>query len=175
MNIYIVILVVVAIIAILSLITFISLNKLKGYKEKMDIAEKNIDSCLDKKLELIISINGDIKKIITEKDYLKDYVGIKDLIMTNIEKDIKLNEAYSLINKLIVDNDKLSKNDKVNKKMAELRKNDEKLVSSKNLFNKAALVSNNTIKTFPNNIVSKLFNYKIRSYYNNKAEDVDNF
>lgn len=175
MNIYIVILVVVVIIAILSLITFISLNKLKGYKEKMDIAEKNIDSCLDKKLELIISINGDIKKIITEKDYLKDYVGIKDLIMTNIEKDIKLNEAYSLINKLIVDNDKLSKNDKVNKKMAELRKNDEKLVSSKNLFNKAALVSNNTIKTFPNNIVSKLFNYKIRSYYNNKAEDVDNF
>lgn len=175
MNIYIVILVIVAILSILILITFISLNKLKGYKEKMVIAEKNIDTCLDKKLELIISINGDIKKIISEKDYLKDYVGIKDLIMTNIEKDIKLSEAYTLLNKLILDNDKMIKSEKISKKMAELRRNDEKLVSSKNLFNKAALVSNNTIKTFPNNIIAKLFNYKIKSYYNNKTEDMDNF
>ena len=176
MNIYIFILVVVAIIAILTLITFISLNKLKKYKEKMDIAEKNIDSCLEKKLELIININSDIKKIITDKDYLKDYVGIKDLMMTNTQKDIKLNEAYNLINKVIIDYDKLSKNEKFNKKIMELRRNDEKLVSSKILFNKAALESNNIIKTFPNNIIAKLFNYKIRSYYNNnKTEDMDNF
>ena len=176
MNIYIVILVIVAILAILSLITLISISKLKGYKEKMDIAEKTIDACLDKKVDLVISINGEIKKLVDEKDYLKDYVCIKDLMMTNIEKDIKLNEASVMINKLMTDYDKLSKNEKLNKQITELRKNDEKLVSAKNMFNKAALLSNNLIKTFPNNIISKLFNYKIRSYYNNnKTEDMDNF
>ena len=175
MNIYIILSIVVTLVAIISLITIISLNKLKKYKEIMNKAENNIENCLEKKLDLIIAINTEVKKVVTEKDYLKDYITIKDLIISNIEKDIKLDEATTLIYKLLNDYTKLNSSQKLKKEIEELKHNNEKLISSKNIFNKNALISNNLIKNFPNNIFAKIFNYKIRSYYNNKAEGQDNF
>lgn len=175
MNIYILILIIVAFISILALIIYSSIIKLKDYKERMDKANITIEENLEKKLNAIITINGDIKKS-TDKDYLKDYINIKDLIMTNIEKDSRLNEASKLIYKLIMDNQKLGTSEKIKKQLNELRTIDEVLTSSKNIYNKCALLSNNALKTFPYNIVGKLFNYKIRSYYiNNKTDDGDSF
>lgn len=170
-----IILLIIAIISIVVLITFISLNKLKKYNERILIAEKNIDSNLEVKLNSIITINNELKKGNDEKDYLKEYIQIKDSLITNIEKDIKLDEAEKLINKLLIDNTKLSSSTKIKKQLVELRKTNEKIVSSKNMYNKNALLNNNLIKTFPTNIIAKIFKYKIISYYNNKTDDKDNF
>jgi LemA protein len=170
-----IILLIIAIISIVVLITFISLNKLKKYNERILIAEKNIDSNLEVKLNSIITINNELKKGNDEKDYLKEYIQIKDSLITNIEKDIKLDEAEKLINKLLIDNTKLSSSNKIKKQLVELRKTNEKIVSSKNMYNKNALLNNNLIKTFPTNIIAKIFKYKIISYYNNKTDDKDNF
>ena len=170
-----IILLIIAIISIVVLITFISLNKLKKYNERILIAEKNIDSNLEVKLNSIITINNELKKGNDEKDYLKEYIQIKDSLITNIEKDIKLDEAEKLINKLLIDNTKLSSCTKIKKQLVELRKTNEKIVSSKNMYNKNALLNNNLIKTFPTNIIAKIFKYKIISYYNNKTDDKDNF
>ena len=97
MNVYYFLLIIIMILAILSLIFFSSYSKLKKLKEKMDKAEVIIEDNLNKKLDLIIAINGDVKKVTNKKDYLKDYVSINNLIITNIEKDLKLNEAEKLI------------------------------------------------------------------------------
>ena len=150
MNIYLILAIVAALIAIIILIFFSSLSKLKKYKEKMDNAENIIDEELNKKLELIISINGDVKKVTGKKDYLKDYVSIRDLIITNIEKDLKLDEAVKLINDLIRDFEELTKDENFKKNINELKKIDEVLVSAKNVFNINAIESNQLIKTFPN-------------------------
>jgi len=176
MNIYVVFIVLFAIIAIMALIYFTSYNKLKKYKEKMDKAENIIEENLSKKLELIITINGEVKKVTGEKDYLKEYVSIDNLIITNIEKDLKLDEAVKLINDLVKDFTELNSDEQFIKIMENLRKVDEVLISSKNMFNQNAILSNQLIKNIPNNIIAKIAKFKIRSYYNNnKTEDLEAF
>ena len=175
MNIYLIIGCIFTVIAILALIFFGSLSKLKKYKEKMDKAENIIDENLNKKLDLIISINGDVKKVTGKKDYLKDYVSIRDLIITNIEKDLKLDEAIKLINDLMHDFEELNKEENFKKNIIELRKIDEILVSAKNIFNQNAIESNQIIKVFPNNLVAKIAKIKFRSFYNNKADSEETF
>lgn len=171
MNGYLIIGILFMLLAIVVLIYFGSLSKLKKYKEKMDKAESIIDENLNKKLDLIISINGNVKKVTGKKDYLKDYVSIRDLIITNIEKDFKLDEAVKLINELMRDFEELNSDNNFIKNVNELRRINEILVSAKNMFNQNAIESNQTIKTFPNNIVAKIANFKIRSFYNNNKTD----
>lgn len=172
MNIYLIIATIFMIVAILALIFFSSYTKLKKYKEKMDKIETIIDENLNKKLDLIISINGDVKKVTGKKDYLKDYVSIRDLIITNIEKDLKLDEALKLISDLMKDFEELNNDENFVKNINELRQIDEVLVSAKNMFNHNAIESNQIIKNFPNNLVAKILKLKIRSFYNNnKVEE----
>lgn len=176
MNLYILLLIIFAVAAILALLYFSGYSKLKKYKEKMDKAEQIIEANLEKKLELIISINTEVKKVTGKKDYLKDYISIKELIITNIEKDLKLEEAVKLINELMLDFTELNNDEDFINNLNALRKTDEILVSAKNLFNQNAVYSNQLIKNFPNNIIAKIANFKIRSFYtNNKTDDQETF
>lgn len=170
MNIYFIIAVIVLIISVLALIFFSSYNKAKNYKDKMDKSESIIDENLSKKMELIIYLNGTVKKVTGKKDYLKDYIEINNLIMTNIEKDLKLDEAVKLLEELLKDFEELSKDEDFNKNILEIKKIDEIIAAAKNMFNHSAILSNQLIKVFPNNIMAKLANFKIRSYYNINKE-----
>ncbi len=173
MNSYLILAIIVAVIAILVLIYFSAVTKLKNYKERMDAAESIIDTNLNKKLDLIISINTEVKKVTGKKDYLKDYVSIRDLIITNNEKDLKLDEAIKLINELTDDYEELNKDKEFVKKMNSLRLVEESLVAAKISFNQNALKSNQLIKTIPYNIVAKLSKCRIRSFYNTNKTDSD--
>ncbi|MBQ7031240.1 MAG: LemA family protein [Bacilli bacterium] len=176
MNIYLILLIIFAVIAIVALLYFSGYSKLKKYKEKMDKAENIIDENLNEKLNLIITINGEVKKVTGKKDYLKDYVSVQDLIISNIEKDLKLDEAVKLINDLMVDFTELNTDTEFNELMKKLREIDELLTSAKNMFNQNAVQSNQLIKTFPNNIIAKLSKFRIRSFYNNnKTDDIETF
>ena len=176
MNIYLILLIIFTLIAILIFLYFSGYTKLRAYKEKMDKAEQLIEEKLEKKLELIMLINSEVKKVTDKKDYLKDYISIQDLIITNIEKDLKLDEAVKLINELIYDFTDLNNDKDFLNHLNELRKIDEVLVSAKNMFNQNAIFSNQLIKTFPNNIIAKIANFKFRSFYtNNKTDDSETF
>ena len=175
MNIYIIIAILVAVIASLSLLYLSCYFKLKNYKEKMDTTENIIDTNLNKKLDIIIALNTEIKKVTNKKDYLKDYIQIQDMIITNIEKDWKLEEAVKLINQLKIDYKEFNTDKKFNELLNDLRSTDEILTSAKNIFNNNAHLSNQTIKIFPNNIIAKISGFKIRGLYNTKKEENDNF
>ena len=176
MNIYLILLIIFAILAITALLFCSSYSNLKKYKEKMDNAEQIIENSLSQKLDLIINLNTSIKQVTGKKDYLKDYIQIKNQIISNIEMDLKLNEAEKLINDLTFDYDELHKNEEFINEMKKLRELDETLTSAKNIFNKNALDSNTFIKTIPNNIIAKILKFRIRSFYNNnKTDDMDNF
>ena len=177
MNFYILLVVLFALIAVLVFIYFACVNNLKGYKEKMDKAEKIIDENLQAKLEIIITLNNSIKKVTGKKDYLKDFISIKDMIITNNEKDMKLEEASNLINDLANDYDKLAKDTDFSKNFKRLREIDEVLIAAKNVFNQNAIESNKLLKNIPYNMVSKIANFKIRGFYNTnkKTDDKDLF
>ncbi len=173
---YIIIVLLLAVFALGLLIYVSGTTKLKKFKEKMDTAESIIDENLNKKLELIITINASIKKVTGKKDYLKDYISIKDLIITNIEKDMKLEEAMKLINDLVMDFSELNKDNEFGKNIKKLREIDELLISAKNVFNQNAVFSNKLMKTFPYSLISKISGYRIRSFYsNNKTDESETF
>ena len=176
MNIYVILAIIIMILAILVFTYFACVANLKKYQEKMNKAEEIIDENLNKKLDLVITLNGTIKKVTGKKDYLKDYISIRDLIITNIEKDMKLNDAIKLINELANDYSDLNSDKEFMKTFKSLKELDEVLVSAKNLFNQNAVHSNQLIKSFPYNIVAKIAKYRIRSFYTtNKTDDGDNF
>ena len=166
MDLYFILLIILLIITICLLIFFSSYTKLKKYNEKMQKAENVIDEELNKKLDLIIAINSEVKKVTGKKDYLKEYVSIRDLIITNIEKDLKLDEACKLINDLVNDFEELQKDEEFIKNIRKLKEIDEVLISAKNMFNQSAINNNQLIKSFPNNIVAKIAKYRMRSFFN---------
>ncbi len=176
MNIYIIIAIVFVILSIIVLVFTIGYTNLKKNKEKMDKAEEIIDLNLNKKIDIIMAINNSIKKVTGKKDYLKEYMVVKDAIITNIEKDLKLEEAVRLINELSKDFTAINSDKEFIKNYQALREVDEILVAAKNLFNKNALESNQLLKSFPYSLISKITNFKIRSYYStiNKTDD-ENF
>lgn len=176
MNIYLILLIIFACIAVLMLLYFSGYMKLKKYKEKMDKAESIIDENLNKKIDLIININTEVKKVTGKKDYLKEYISLRELIITNIEKDLKLEEAEKLINDLKNDFTELNNDNNFKKLIKSLRDINEVLVSAKNMFNQNAILSNQLIKNFPNNIIAKIAKFKIRSFYtNNKTDGEETF
>ena len=135
-------------------------------------AEEIIEDNLIKKQNTINSLNSSIQKVTNKKDYLKDYISTDDMIISNIEKDLKLDEAVKLINELSNDFDELNKDNEFNKGIKNLREIDETLTSAKNLFNQNALKSNTLLKNIPYNIIGKISKHKTRSYYNtNKTDD----
>ncbi len=170
MNLFLIIVLIILVVSVLVLMFFVLKNKLNGYKEKMDKAETIIDEALEKKQKLIISLNTSIKKVTGKKDYLKDYTSTNELIISNIERDLKLDEAVKLINELASDYSELNKDSEFTKNYKSLRENDEVLIAAKNLFNQNAILANGLIKNFPYNIVAKISKQKIRSYYN-KTDD----
>ena len=99
------------------------------------------------------------------------------MIITNIEKDLKLDEAVKLINDLIIDFNELNSNNDFLNIYKTLKSTDEILISAKNVFNQNAILSNQLIKNFPNNLVAKITKFKIRSFYNlnNKTDDGEAF
>ena len=161
------------IISILVLIYFIGLNKFKDYNMKMINAEKIINNSLKKKQDIIIDMNTNIKKLDSKKDYLKDYIELKDKKINNIEKDLKLEEATKLINDLKRDYSKLSKDNDFNKKLQSLREIDEKLVSAKSIYNNNAILNNRLIRITPYNIIGKISGYTTVTFYNNKNTNED--
>ncbi len=154
------------ILSIVILIYFMGLNKLKVYQEKMNKVEVIINEALTDKQEIIIGINSNIKKATDKKDYLKDYLDLKEQNINNIEKDLKLEEASKIINDLRKDFSKLAKDNDFNKKMQNLRTIDEKLISAKKIYNENAILNNKLIKTFPYNIIGKIAKYKTITIYN---------
>ena len=89
-----ILIIVIALIAILYVNTY---NNLAIYKTKIEKAENIIDEALRNKYDIIAKLNVLIKKEVTKKDYLKDYIELKDKKVSNFEIDRKLAEATNII------------------------------------------------------------------------------
>lgn len=163
------ILIIISIISILSLIFYISFSKINEIKNKISFIEKNIEDYLKIKCNCVNKINNETKSKLDKKNYFKDYVNLEKKNLTNIELDIKLDDAFIIIKELKNDIPEI-KTKEFNKIYRELKSINEKLYSSKKLYNKYASISNQIIRKFPNNIIAKIIKYNIRAFYNIKEK-----
>ena len=162
-----IILILVIIISAFIIMYIITHNKLHYYKVRIDVAENIIDEALRKKYDLLCDLNIDIKKVIKDKDYLKEFVDYKNHRLTNYETDRKLVEGFNLINELKGDHKKLGTK-KFENKLKQLQPINEELESGKNYFNKNTTKMNMLIRKFTTNVVAKRHKFKIKPYFDNK-------
>ncbi len=142
-------------------------NILQHHKTRIEIAENKIDDSLRSKYDIICDINIEVKKVIKNKDYLFEFISLKNKRLTNYETDRKLIEAVNLINELISDYSEIN-NKVVQKKLSEIKKIDEELTASKNFYNKYTSSLNILIRKFPTNIISKIHKFRIKPFFDNK-------
>ena len=162
-----IILVIIIIIGMISLLYVITYNDLVSYKIRIEKAEGIIDEKLREKYDLIAKMNINIKKVVNKKDYLKDYIELKDKRISNYEMDRKLTEAMNII--LEVKNDYSELNNKeFNDNFKKIGEINETLISCKTYYNKNTSELNKIIRKFPSNIVAKIHRYKIKPFFDGK-------
>lgn len=167
MNIETIILILIIILGVISIFYAITYNNLTTYKLKIDKAEGIIDESLRQKYDTIAKLNVMIKKVVTKKDYLKEYIDLKDKRISNYDLDRKLTEAENTILEVKNDHSELD-NKEFNKELKEIKTINENLISSKNYFNRNTAELNKIIKKFPTNIISKIHKFKIKPFFDGK-------
>lgn len=160
-------LIVIIILGILGIIYAIIYNNLVSYKLKIEKAEGIIDESLRQKYDIIAKLNASIKKVIKKKDYLKEYIDLKNQRISNYDMDRKLTEAYNLILDVKGDFKELNTAE-FNKSLKEIDKINETLTSCKIYYNKNTTELNQIIRKFPTNIVAKIHGYKIKPFFDGK-------
>ena len=161
------IILVIVILILLAVLTVISLTRrLKYLNKKVLYAEGLIEEHISKKIKLLIKLNASIKKTLrAKKDYLSNLEELETDSISNQDKDIKLSEYNLTITNLLIDYTKLANNKDIKKQVASLNDLNEKNDAAKTYFNQYTVKLSNTIKKFPNNILSKFLNIKIIPLY----------
>ncbi len=162
-----IILLFIIIIGVLLIAYVITYNNLVNYKLKIEKAEGIIDENLRQKYDLIAKLNITIKKVVTKKDYLKDYIDLKDKRISNYELDRKLTEAMNIILEVKNDYSKLN-TESFNTDIEAIKDINETLASCKTYYNKNTSELNQIIRKFPSNIVAKIHRYKIKPFFDGK-------
>ena len=168
MNLFEIILLLIIILGILAIIYATIYNNLVSYKLKIEKAEGIIDESLRQKYDIIAKLNIAIKKVVTKKDYLKEYIDLKDKRITNYDLDRKLTEIYSLINQIKLDYDKLDSNEDFSNYFEDVYEIDEKLEAAKSFYNKYTTLLNTAIKKFPSNVIASFHHIKVKAYFDGK-------
>ena len=167
MNLFEIILVIIIIVGLLAIVYATIYNNLVGYKLKIEKAESLIDESLRKKYDIICKLNIAIKKVVTKKDYLKEYIELKDKRISNYELDRKLTEANNIILEVRSDHEELNTKE-FNNDLKEIAKLNETLTSGKTYYNNNTNELNKIIRKFPSNIVAKIHGYKIKPFFDGK-------
>lgn len=137
------------------------------FKLKIEKAEGIIDESLRQKYDVIARLNVMIKKVVTKKDYLKEYIELKDKRISNYEMDRKLTEAENIILEVKGDYEELDNKD-FNGALKEIKSINESLISGKTYYNRNTNELNKVIRKFPTNIIAKIHRYKIKPFFDGK-------
>ena len=152
----------------------INYNKMQYLNTKANQSLKIIEETLIERLNLVNEASEIIKNNIEEnKDYLKEYIDIKNKNLSVFEKDEKISEALELVETLKNDNKILSDNNDIKKIVKKIKETDEKLTATKNYFNKNTKEINELIKKFPSSIIAKIHKYKISQLF--KVKDINKY
>lgn len=161
-----IILLVIILVLLAVLTTATLVGRLSYLNKKVLYADSLINEHIDKKIKLLIKLNASIKKTLrAKKDYLTELDELNKDGLPNQEKDIKLSAYNITVNNLINDYTKLANNKDIKKQVNNLLEINEKNDATKVYFNKYTMKLSQTIKKFPNNILSKFMKIKIIPLY----------
>ena len=171
MNILLILIIIIASFAILYISYY---NKMQFLKTKIEKAESIIDETLRKRYDMLLKGDSIIKSSLNDgKEYFKDYLKLKEKKITNFEMHRKLKEAFNTLIKFKYDYPELQSNKELKDLSNSIKESDEKIVSITNYYNKNTNELNNYIRKFPSNIIAKLHNFKINTFFDGKDMNDD--
>ena len=172
MKLLIVLGIIIVLITILTLIIINSKNRFLFLNIKIKEANSNIELFLQKKK---ITLGNIIKIIIDEKsdeDKFKDYESLVKNENDTFKLHSILNKYYSILAKLLLDNEDLSKNQDIINHLINLKSNEEDLIGSIKFYNDTVVDYNGLIKTFPHKMYAKIKSLDTKDFYNNEKEEL---
>lgn len=174
MNAVIFLLLLIIIAGIFGIIYIIYYNQMQYLKTKIEQSLNKINESIRDKYDIINRASLIIKETLEEKkDYLKEYVALKEKNLNNFEMDRKLAEAFQLIKTLTNDNKSLETNKNMKEILNDLKENEEKLTAAKSYFNKNTTDLNKYIRKIPSNIVAKIHHFEISPFFDGNQNKID--
>jgi len=122
-----------------------------------------------------MSLREEIK---SKKDYLKEFIKLKEKKISNFDLERKLKEAEIIITNLFHDNKAINENENMNIVMNDFKAINEKLIAGISYYNKQTNVLNAYIRKFPNNIIAKIHKIKVKPFFDRKDmtdTDIEDF
>lgn len=158
-------------IAFILLVIVIYYNKFQFSIIKIEEAENNSDIFLNKKYELIKRVAPIIRKELKKKTLLSEID--KDIESLNhFELNDKLSKIDNDLFKILDENEKLLKSNKIISIMDEFNDNEDDLVASIRFYNDTVVDFNKLIVSFPSNLIRVIFRYKRKEFYNHEKRQM---
>ena len=158
-------------ISFILLIIVIYYNKFQFSIIKIDEAEENAEMFLNKKYELIKRIVPIIRKELKDKELVSE-IDDDFESLNHFEFNDRLSKIDDKIFKILDDNEKLLKSEKIINIINEFNDNEEDLVASIKFYNDTVVDFNKLIVSFPSNIIRLIFRYKRKEFYNHEKREM---
>jgi len=169
MGIWGIILIAIAIVALFAIFYISIYNKMQYGNTKVEHVEGMIDEDLRSKYDIVVRADDVIKNHLkSKKDYLKEFVSLKDAKISNFDLERKLKEAENLILNLFHDYPELSENENMVQIIRDFKDINEKLIAGISYYNRQMNVFNAFIRKFPNNIIAKIHHFYSRPFFDRK-------
>ena len=171
-------LIITIVVIVLLLIWMIGVyNKLIQGRNKVKNAFAQIDTQLQRRFDLIPNLVETVKGYAShEKELLENVTASRSGYMnatTNAEKMAADNQLTSTLKSLfaVAENyPELKANQNFSKLQDDLKGTEDKVAFSRQFYNDSVTMYNNSLQTFPNNIVAGMFNFKEEELF--KTDDV---
>ena len=154
-------------------------NRYQDYIIRINESEANIDAILRKRFDLLNKSISIIKSNTKTKDDVLTIISkLRSSKLTNFELDRKLYDAINEFESYKERYDSLKTCNKYLKIEISLHESEAEIEAFRKYYNDIITDYNRLVRSFPSNLVAKIFGYKIRTYYdgkNTEDEVVDDF
>lgn len=154
------------IIGVITVFVVITLDNFKGYIIRINEAEANIESTLNKRFDLL-NKSIDIIRNITEKegDILDTIVNIRSQKLDNFELDKQLYKAIEQFHEYATESAVVKENDEYNKIEINLIESEAEIIALKKYYNDIVIEYNSIVTKFPSLIVAKIKKYHTKQEF----------
>jgi len=161
---------IIALLALIILVIKIKSNKINTYEIKIEEAEKEIEDLLGKKLSLLSELQSKFSERDTEVEF-NFLCNLEDVEEDEFKLNTILNKAYKELKDFLDDKRSYIPDDEIKEKLDELYQVDIECTATKNYYNDNAILLNNKIKKFPNNLIAKTKGIYKMELYNDPVEE----
>lgn len=167
-----IIVIVIAIIGIILIILVNQYNKFQWTNVLLNKGETNLENAFSKKHSILmryLDILVDNKITIPEEDYEKFKLLNTKQSITKLNKNIE--EITTYISKIMDNNERLLKNEAINKINSELSEINIVINGGKKYYNDNLVVYNHLCNAFPSNIIAKIKRYREKDFLDGETKE----